>query len=735
MNMDGRTPIIRHKRKSFAVKFFNQLQRYKNLLLTRWWVLLIILVISLGIEMLILSRQPPSYMSEARMILGVKLSIPDANIYSEEFNNFFGTQVALMQSDSVTKRVNQSLQSTNPTWSSKPVSINVTLEPKTSIFNLRAVGGDMEYTRAYLQATMLEYINLKRDLLANASSATKSNIRDELAQMALELQKSKQELLSFQSSNSVVFLQQDGGNSAADYLSILSRQLAEHRAEFQLLKTLTLDENLERQQGIFTQPNSSSQPLTQNTTAAEAADGLPQNDPPQEPHPTAVAKRNRTTLNNMPNTLGGFEEAYLQAKQQILVLKAKRDQQAQFLRPKHPDIVAINEEISNQERLLEIFQGQSQEQLKNRQHTLEVQIKDLTNQVSEWELKALETSRKLSDFEVLKENHRRVQTLYDQLLATLQTLDVDKGIGQESVTILEAATPAVLAPRKMRNHLIMAGLVALMAGIGILLLLDRLDDRPASFAELEELFDKPILGQFPLIKAANKKDGVPILQLDDKRHMLVEAYCSLRSALVFKHSPTQHPRSIVITSASPNDGKSTIAANFAITLAQSGARVLLVDADLRRGTLHRHFSISASPGLAEVLAEKCEWSKTVVPTAIPNLFVLPCGALPRNPGSLFAMKASSFLTQIAGQYDYYLFDTAPVMAADDVSSLAPHVDGLIMVIRAGFTSGRIAQAALDLLHLRKVNVIGLVFNAVQPNAREYYYFRDANYFPQSNTTS
>jgi Mrp family chromosome partitioning ATPase len=111
--------------------------------------------------------------------------------------------------------------------------------------------------------------------------------------------------------------------------------------------------------------------------------------------------------------------------------------------------------------------------------------------------------------------------------------------------------------------------------------------------------------------------------------------------------------------------------------------------------------------------------------------MIPCGTSPRHSHNLFA-TAGKFLAEIAGHYDYFLVDTAPVMVADVVLSLAPHVDGLIMVIRAGFTSGRVAQAALDLLHLRRVNVMGLVFNAVHPKTSDYYYYRFKEYYPQAS---
>lgn len=722
--MEGRPNSNRRPRADSTARFFAQWHRYKKLLRTCWWVPLLAMVLMMGVQWLLLQRAGRLYVSTGQMIVNVKLSIPSQNTYSEEFENFFGTQVTLMQSDSVFNRVSQRLLSAYPESLTERVDIQVGLAPKTSIFNLQAVGADPRYTQAYLQATMEEYINLKKDILANASSAAKSGIQGQLGQLALDLKKSKKDFLDFQSSNSVVFLQENGGNSAAAYLATLTKQLAEDQSELQLLKTLTLDENLERQQGVIVPAGSAAGASSSESDAAALSASIPASS-------TVI---NVASNKSSPAALDGIESGYLRTKQEILLLKAQRDDLARVLKPMHPDLIAINDEIASEERLLAIFQGQSQEQLKTQQHTLEVQVSELENQIEDWKLKALEASRKLADFDVLKENYLRLQAMYDQLQSSLQTLNVDSGTGQDSVTILEPATEALPVSSRTAKHLIMAALIGLFAGFGILVLRNRLDDRPASFFELEAQFDQPVLAQFPLLKPGDNKSGIPVLQLEDERHMLVEAYQNLRSALIYMNTPANHPRSIVITSASPDDGKSMVSTNLAITLAQSGARVLLVDADLRRGNLHEHFKVAAEPGLAEVLGQQCSWSEAVISTHVPNLSLLPCGACPRRPGSLFAMRTAKFLAEIAGHYDYYIFDTAPVMAADDVSCLAPHVDGLIMVIRAGYTSSRIARAALDLLHLRKVNVIGLVFNAVQTSGGQYYYYGDKEYYPREKVS-
>jgi hypothetical protein len=133
----------------------------------------------------------------------------------------------------------------------EPVQIKVTVSPKTSIFNLSAVGSNPTTTQTYLQATMEEYVKFKRELLETASTTARSTMQEQLDQLAAQLQKSHQDLIDYQSNNSVVLLQSKDGNSAAEFLSSLTRQLAEHRSELHLLKALTLDQNLERQAGIF----------------------------------------------------------------------------------------------------------------------------------------------------------------------------------------------------------------------------------------------------------------------------------------------------------------------------------------------------------------------------------------------------------------------------------------------------------------------------------------------------
>jgi capsular exopolysaccharide synthesis family protein len=346
-----------------------------------------------------------------------------------------------------------------------------------------------------------------------------------------------------------------------------------------------------------------------------------------------------------------------------------------------------------------------------------------------WNLKIVDISRKSAEYQKLKANAQRIQGLYQQLLATVQTLDANKEIGAETVSIMEPATPALLDNHRNKSNLLLAALGCIAASIGLLLLLDRLDDRVNSFTELEDLFDDPVLAQIPREKTGGKGGRLRLLEPEDPRHAFVEAYRNLRSSLLYITDPAQRPRTLLLTSSIPNEGKSITAANLAITLANSDARVLLVDADLRKGVLHNRFGIQVQAGLREVLADSQDWQTLVKPTRYPNLFLLPRGGTTHQSSELFiSASTSAFLEQAAAQYDYVILDTPPVMAADDVTSLAPHVDAVLFVLRAEHTSARVAHAALDLFAQRQVRILGIILNAVRPGSADYYYYKYKDYY-------
>ena len=696
-------------------KLFARIHRYRNLFFKRWWVLVICVGLGLGVETAISRYSPPVFVSVGQMIMNIKLNIQAGSLYTEELGNFVGTQAALMQGPQVAQQARERVANQNPGLAPKPVFLTVTPLPKTTIFVLHASGEGQEYTKAYLQACMEEYINLKKQMAARTSDTTTAGITEQLLRLEPEIQKCDNEMQSFLATNDVALLAEVNGLSG--YLTTLYAQLANAETESDLLHTMTLDQSLMLEQGQV--------PVAPSTLGSFAG----------SPLGNAVAN-GITAGSGMDNQAASYAtasigNAYLTVKQQLQLLKADRDRCAEVLKPKHPQMVALDLQLEKLSRVLDIYRQQSIDQLDARKTALALQITNLESQIQERGKQNVGLSLKAGQYQRLRARADRVQGLYDQLLATLQTLDVNKEISPESVTIYQPAIDAYIDKTVFQKGMLLAGVLGLGLGLVILLLLDRIDDRMNSFAEVEELFDEDVLGQIPRQRAADKKGGIiPSLEPNDQRHPFVEAYRNLRSSLLYMTHEEPRPRVLLVTSSVPGDGKSLTATNLAITMAMGGARVLLIDADLRKGALQKRLEVTADTGLAEVFLQGADWRKAVKPTAVEKLFLLPRGTHTQRSSEFFIGPVMEKLLKEAAQdYEYVVIDTAPVMAADDVTSLAPRVDGVLFVVRAEKTSARVARAALTMLYQRKANVLGLVFNSVHARAGDYYYYyRYSDYY-------
>ena len=705
----------RTDRSNVRARFHSRLSRYRSLLRRRWWVLVLGAILGGVVGGAIARSQGVSFSSVGRMIVSIKLNIAEGSLYTEELSNFLGTQASLMQSGVVIRRAEkvaaekaaaekaaaekvaaEKAGEESPELSVPRVALKVTVLPKTTIFVLQATGADREYTKAFLQAVMEEYSALKKEMRTQTSDTTVAGLTEQVMRLEQELRKADEDLVAFQSTNSVVLFQDQGNNnSAANYLAALNQRLATQKSEYELLQLLTVDQSLDRQQG-----EGGAAPLANGST-----------------HRSAAARGEPADAD------------YFKAKQQLLLSQAEQEELGRYLRTNHPKMVSMREEIARREQLLKIFRLQSVDQLESRKASLALEIQNIEKDVKEWDGKMLGIQVKSAEYQRLKGNAQRIQALYDRLLATMQTLDVNKEISSESVTIMEAASPAFRDQSELSRRVQVGGLVGLGLGVLLLLFLDRLDDRMLSTTELKEAFDEEVVGQIPRAKSGGRGRQVALVGPADDRHSFVEAYRNLRSSLVYMAGAGAQPKILLLTSSVPNEGKSLTAANLAITMAGAGSRVLLVDTDSRKGALHERFQVPGRPGLTDVLSQGLNWEEMVQATKTPNLFLMPQGSFAPNASELFLSGVTkSFLQAAAAKYDYVILDTVPVMAADDVTSLAPHADGVLFLIRAEFTSARVARAALDSLYQRQAHVLGLVFNSARPSFEEYYYYRYRGYY-------
>jgi succinoglycan biosynthesis transport protein ExoP len=675
--------------------FRSRALRFGRLLAKFWWVVLFTTAAGLAVASWLVFQQQEMFISAGRMMVSGRINIQQGASFSEELANFFGTQVELMKSADVRERAANRLSAMEPQLQPVAVSLAVSQLPQTSIFVLSATGAEPQYTQKILEAIMQEYVAIKKEMRSSKSDSTQTAILEEISRVERDMRQGEAELLAFQKENSVGYLEQEG-NSAGAYLATLNRQLADLKTQYELLDSLDIDQIIEKTQRA---------PARAGDIAARAVDPDSESIFGNGLHP---------------------EEEYLQAKQRVAVLKAQRDEFAKVLRPKHPQMVELGQQISEQETLIASFRSQSVDRLRSRRDSIKHQIDTLESAIKEWSTKALSLSQRLAEYNRIKATVDRSKGLYDRLITNLHDVDLTRNVDQDLVSVLEKASSAQAIKPGLVRILVTGTAAGLLFGLAILAFMFQIDDKVVSALDLQPRFDEHILAQIPTEK---HKGPLEPLRANDPRHAFAESLRALRSSLLYLPFEGERPKTLLVTSATPNEGKSTIAANLAITMALAQVRVLLVDGDLRRGNLHRVFDRNCDPGLSDLLLDCVPLKKCILPTLISYLDLATRGRSIPNPGEVFlSPRLDQFLRDVYDSYECIIFDSSPVLAADDTTSLAPKLDAAMFIVRFSHSSTRLSKKAIELLRDRQANVIGLVCNDVSQANQEYYHYKYPEYY-------
>jgi succinoglycan biosynthesis transport protein ExoP len=682
------------------VTFAARVTHFRRVLTSYWWVLFFTTAAGLAIAAWLIFCQKTVYVSSGRMMVSGRINLQSGAIFSEELANFFGTQVELMKSSEVRLRAVNHLAALEPETRPIPVALTVSQLPQTSIFVLSTSGSEPLYTQKLLDAIMAEYISIKKEMRSTKSETTQTAILDEISRVERQMRHSEEELLAFQKQNNIGYLEQEG-NSAGAYVSTLNRRLADLKTQSKLYESMDVDEIIAKIQN---------DPGHAGDIAARAAD------------------------QDSSSLLGGGsgpEDQYRQAKQQLAAMKAERDEFAKVERPKHPHMVELANRISQQETLIATLRSESLDRFKARRDSIKRQIDNLELVIKDWDGKALSLSQRLAEYNRIKSNLDRSKTLYERLVNSLHDVDVTRNVDQDIVSILEKAGAAQPVKPGMERILLIGLAGGLLVGLAILFLMHQIDDRIGSLVDLQARFHEHLLAQIP---QEPHRGPLEPLRENDVRYAFAEALRGFRSSLLYLPVEGQRPKTLLVTSAAPNEGKSTIALDLAITMALADVRVLLVDADLRRGDLHRWFGGIAEPGLTDLLLGNTTIHECVSSTKIPNLDIIARGSSVSNPGELFlGPRLDQFLRDVYNSYQYVIFDSSPILAADDVASLAPKIDACVFIVRIGHSATRASSRALELLRDRQANVIGIVCNDVPQDQQGYYQYKYPEYYQPKTT--
>lgn len=395
------------------------------------------------------------------------------------------------------------------------------------------------------------------------------------------------------------------------------------------------------------------------------------------------------------------------------------------LSPGHPRVVSVRAEIAALESQLVDAARASLQVVETRLQELASDQVRLRGEQSAFpdlqgRLQALEAQQSLD------------QESFQFLLSQLYQAQISQRAASPYVEILDPAMGAFQIQGRGRVNVFLGALLGLILGVGAAFFLEYLDRTVRTSSDVESLLGIPVLGIIPRLRrledategaGALAGRGLPLIVAMDPLDPAAEAYRNLRMNLTFMSTDDDPIRTLLFSSPGPSEGKSTTAINFAVMLAQQGQRVLVIDADLRRPSLHRALDVLREPGLTNLLIGDAQPRETIRPNVLPNLDFLPSGPFPPNPSELLNSKAMGrLLEELEGRYDQIVIDSPPVLAVTDAAVLAVHTDGAVLVLRSGETEQRTAERSVEQLRRLGVRVFGAVLNGVSAASPDESYY-------------
>jgi capsular exopolysaccharide synthesis family protein len=309
--------------------------------------------------------------------------------------------------------------------------------------------------------------------------------------------------------------------------------------------------------------------------------------------------------------------------------------------------------------------------------------------------------------------------------------DVTKGLETNNIRIVQPAAVPVTPMPAWRTVKFLASLgLTLAMGVGLAFLVEIFDKRFKSPGEAEQALRLPFLGLIPAYRIDARDRSSSLLPWQQVRSPVADAYRNVRTNLQF-FAVQQPLRSLLITSAVAEEGKSTTAVNLGMAFAQLGKVVLLVDADLRRPTLHQFFRLPNERGLSDILIHGQAWHQFVASTVVENLQVLSSGPIPYNPTELLSTtRMKTLIEHLTEAFDIVIYEAPMVLSIPDAAVVSAAMDGVLLVHNPARGNREVVIAAKQALERARANIVGLIFNAVEVSnvprlSSKYYAGRDA----------
>ena len=386
----------------------------------------------------------------------------------------------------------------------------------------------------------------------------------------------------------------------------------------------------------------------------------------------------------------------------------------------HPKVKTLRTAIDSAEAKLKTEIGNIAKALRTDFEASLAQEKNLATALTAQKDEALTYSQESIQFGLLKREVDSARLIFQSLLQSAKETGISTQMRTTNVRIVDPAERprSPISPNRSLNMTlgIFGGLVF---GVVLAFFFEYFDDRIKNPEEIKAHLELPVLGLLPEVNGIPER-AYPALATGTWPK-LTEAVRTLRTNVIFS-SAEQGCRSVVITSTGPSEGKTLVSSSFAVSLAEAGLRVLVIDADLRRPQLHKVFQIDQEPGLSNLIVGGIKPSEVIRKTSIPGLWLLPAGRIPPNPAELLgSARFLEFFRSFSEHFDWVVIDTPPVMAVADAASVAHAVTGVLFVVRSESVSRYAAQTAIEQLDNTRARIIGAILNRVDLDRHTYYY--------------
>jgi succinoglycan biosynthesis transport protein ExoP len=687
------------------------LSHYLWILRLHRWRILAFIVASVLATVIVSSRLVPIY--EATATIDVDRQTPPGIIGQEaarsqvnDADQFLATQVRLIQSDSVlrpvalrykllaaegaldsTDTVKMAARQTAPIVLKK---LKVTRPPNTYLLLVSYRSADPSLAADVANAVTQSYILHTFDLRFRASSSLSTFMEKQIEELHVKMERSTSALVEFEKELNVI--------NPEEKTSILSSRLLQLNTEYTNAQADRVRKEAES--------------LSMDGDSMEAA----------------LASAQGESLRKLLEHLNEVQEKFAQVSGQYGV--------------NHPEYRKAAAQVVEVERLLEKTRQNIAEQVSVGHRQAVSREGMLRSAVAETKSEFDKLNARSFEYQQLKREAEADKKLYEELVRRIKEAGINASFQSSSIRLADAARPPVKAVfPDIPLNTILALIFSSLLAMGAAVLHDILDKTVRNADDVSRALNVAMLGTLPAVKNWSRRMSAVItggnvlgpaamVAGSPEDHALAgftESVRSLRNNILLADFD-RRLRTILVTSPSPAEGKSTIAAHLAIAHAEQGKKTLLIDGDLRRPSVHRKFGFSPSAGLTSVLLGELPWPQALFkPDGLPELDILPAGPPSHRASEMVGARISDLLDEISREYDFVIVDAPPLLGFAEALQMATAVDGVLIVARAGDTNRQAIASVVTTFHRLHVNVLGLALNDVKSDSSEQYYYHYGNY--------